>query len=171
MAMQNSIDQIVKQKPYKPYIIFDIDGTLADDTHRLHHISQGVNGEKISSLQWAKYYHAMMYDKLILPVATIYHRLCDNKRERNHKAIFITGRPEPYRRMTEDWLMQYKIMPDYLFMRPEKDHCSSVDFKRRIMQNYVKQAPVLFIIEDRSCLVKMFRSMGYKTLQCAEGDY
>ena len=76
--------------------IFDLDGTLADDSHRAHFIASGTK-------DWDAYYAACPDDKPIEHTIQLAHDL----HARGYKIVIITGRSETVRRETEDWLIRH----------------------------------------------------------------
>ena len=157
----------------REYIIFDIDGTLANIGHRLHHIRRNslpFGGEYTNFvIDWDAFNDDMVHDTLNRHIAAIYDNMCPPQHSRG--SIIVTGRPETHRKQTEKWLSDNLIIPDYLFMRPAGDFRSDVDIKREIVKNNIGDANVLFVIDDRSKVVEMWRDMEYKCLQCQKGEY
>lgn len=159
------MNKVVNQKPYKPYIIFDLDGTLCNVDHRLHHIA----GEK---KDWDSFNAACKDDFPHYKIAAIYNKMCNDETSvHNFPAIFMSGREEKHRAATENWLKKNKLIPDVLLMREIGDYRSDVEVKKELLQKYVQDAPILFVLEDRSGVVKMWRELGLTCLQVKEGDY
>jgi hypothetical protein len=172
----------IHREPHLPYIIFDIDGTLANIKQRLHYIQEikedvrnengSWKGEKVvKKPDWNAFNRAMVHDEPNLHIIGIYKAMCDMKRGGDYPAVFVTGRPEDYRAETEEWLRNNGMQPTRLFMRPEGDYRSDVEIKREIHEKYIKGAPVFFVVDDRDAVVAMWRELGYKCLQCQKGDY
>lgn len=104
-------------------VAFDIDGTLADITHRLHFIKDpgclpvhgGIHDFEISTrcancneapfkADWAAFFAACKGDKPIPEMI----KLCNTfLRDDVHDVIFTTGRSEACRAATENWLGQH----------------------------------------------------------------
>ena len=82
---------IKKQK----LVLCDIDGTVANNDHR-QKLLKGFN-------DWDKFFSLLKDDE---PIHVIIERV-KQKVESNGDLIFLTGRPEKYREMTEDWLLKY----------------------------------------------------------------
>lgn len=144
-------------------IIVDIDGTLADCTHRLHHIQKQPK-------DWDAFFAATAGDTPILPVLEI----VDGLARMEHRIIFCSGRPERTREATEKWLF---LMLDYasidrLYMRPDDNHSDDDTLKRWLLEKIRADGfnPVL-AIEDRKRVVEMWRSEGLICAQVAEGDF
>lgn len=158
--------KIVDQNPYNPYIIFDLDGTLANITHRLHHIKNEEKKKNFDSFN-----DAMHDDSPNRHIVEIFKRMCHSVHTINNPPIIVTGRPETHRNQTEKWLMHHGLVPHYLFMRPANDYRSDTDIKKEIVEKYIKKAPILFVLDDRDRVVNMWRELGYKCLQVQKGDY
>jgi phosphoglycolate phosphatase-like HAD superfamily hydrolase len=149
--------------PYKGryMYIFDIDGTLADATHRLHYILNH-EGKKIHSPHWD--------DPPIMSVVVIAKALYIAGK----KIILSTGRREDQREMTEHWLYENQIFHNGLFMRPLGDYRSDTVVKPEVLRNFFgRDIPDLVecIFEDRARVTAAWRALGYKVCQVAEGDY
>lgn len=141
-------------------VIFDIDGTLADLEHRRKHLPD-----------WGKFFADMHLDTPITPVV----RLQKDIRSMGKIIILCTGRPEEHRRTTEVWLKDNLIGWDYLFMRPSGDYRSDVIVKREILHEKIRgEMPSIeidYVVDDRQCVVDMWREEGLVCLQCAPGDF
>ncbi|GAA0315972.1 hypothetical protein GCM10009087_28070 [Sphingomonas oligophenolica] len=148
-------------------VIFDIDGTLADVEHRLHHL----DGDK----DWIAFFRDMQDDKPIEPIAEL-ARLLHKAVEAKHgleAVLIVTARPdrEDWRRTTLDWLDVHAIPYDRIYFRPEgdtrQDHLVKAEILQRILEDGYE--PVL-VIDDRPQVVKMWRDHGITTLQCAADE-
>lgn len=158
----------------KQVIIFDIDGTLANNQHRQHYLT----GEK---KDWDKFYSEMDKDTPNEPVVFLCNLitayLCCYTNYSNLKLIICTGRPENYRKQTEEWLHQVINSHGYhfvwkLIMRPEGDHRPDYQVKQEMLDALKTDGyEILFTVEDRKQVVDMWRANGITCLQCAEGDF
>lgn len=145
-------------------VIFDIDGTIADCSHRLHLIE----GEK---KEWEKFFFACVDDKPIKPILELLESIfgsCD--------IVFCTSRPERTRKETTDWIIEntgYRYLPkNELLMRSDNDRRPDTIVKPELLEKEgLTPDRVLFIVEDRTKVVKKWRELGYTVLQCADGDY
>ena len=150
-------------------IAFDIDGTLADISHRLHFIEG-------SKKDWDSFYANMADDKPIQGMVDI----CNALWAAGHPIVFITGRPEKYRELTVDWLSKqfmplFKYLVDInvaLHMRKDGDRRPDVEVKKEIYEDLkAKGVDVVMAFEDRSRVVQMWRDAGVRCLQVADGNY
>lgn len=143
-------------------IIVDIDGTLADVEHRVHH----VQAEKKN---WQAFNEGMAQDKLNVWCAGLIKAMRDS----GHAILFVTGRDENYRLVTEAWLKQHQIEYDALFMRAAVDFRGDNEVKKQIYLEQIRHCwDVLFVVDDRLSVVKMWRfDLGLVCLQCDWGDF
>lgn len=150
---------MMKQKA----IIVDLDGTLTDNTHRIHMFNQDVK-------DWTYINELSRYD---LP-HTWCQELVHLYKDAGYKIIFLTGRAANARPVTVEWLTRY-ISPhvDYeLHMRAEHDHREDCLCKQEILVNsLLPRYDIVFAIDDRQQNVEMFRSLGIVCLHCKESDY
>lgn len=155
--------------------IFDIDGTLADCSQRLHFIlpskedlAGDIDLDKIAP-DWDAFYKDCVNDKPILPVVELAQVLKDSYQD----LIFVTGRPEKYMEETTEWLCN-QLETDYivLFMRKDGDHRPDYIVKKEIYDEYIKPYHHIDgVFEDRKQCVDMWRSLGLTCYQVADGNY
>ena len=145
-------------------IIVDIDGTLADITHRRHF----VEGEK---KDWKSFNGAMAEDKLNLWCA----ELVETMYRQGYCIIFVTGRHAEYKQLTDAFIKKH-IFPYQrywkLFTRNSGDYRKDTIVKQEIYEGDIEPYyDVLFAIDDRQSVVDMWRSIGLTCLQCDKGDF
>jgi hypothetical protein len=143
--------------------IFDIDGTLADISHRLHLISQEPKN-------WDAFFSACGNDKPIEPVCAIARSL----RLSGAITLMVSGRTDSIREMTRQWLDQYRIPCDGLYLRKYGDHRPDDIVKPELMADLEKEwfkGSIRAIFEDRASVVKAYRDLGYTVFQVAEGNF
>jgi predicted kinase len=90
--------------------------------------------------------------------------------------VFMSGREEKYRDLTEKWLQDNVMgvagINAYLFMRPTGDTREDSIVKKELFEKYVASLyNPLFVLDDRNRVVDMWRSLGLTVLQVAEGDF
>jgi len=143
-------------------VIFDIDGTLADARHRLHHIQKKPK-------DWDAFFDAMGDDEPrwdVVDVAAMYA-----KKRKMHIAL-LTGRPEKYRDITEQWLEFYGVPYHSLTMRPHgvrtDDHVLKTD---AIKQWQEDKWDIRGFYEDRLRICDAARALGITVFQMDKGDF
>lgn len=139
-------------------IIFDIDGTLADVNHRLHHLPN-----------WPKFFADMDKDPVVEPVAATLRSFFHGPD--NYQVIIVSARPDDYRLITGQWLDRNFIPYHRLYMRKSGDFRKDSIVKAEILEQIISDGynPFL-VIDDRPEVVEMWRSYGICTLQCAADD-
>jgi predicted kinase len=138
-------------------VIFDIDGTLADCTHRLHFVKHGKR-------DWDGFFAAMGADGVIEPVRELLWAVARG----DLPIVICTGRPEKYRGVTQNWLGRNGIGYDLLYMRPDGDFRADHIVKKQILDGMRADGfdPFL-VIDDRQSVVDMWRENGLVCLQAA----
>jgi len=145
-------------EPRKDIVIVDIDGTLSDVQHRLHFLKGP--GKK----DWKRFFEHAPSDPLVEIVVRWVKNLAPE-----YTAILITGRPEDYRRDTEQWLQQHGIGYSRLLMRHAGDRRPDTVVKRELLEQ-VGRARVAFVIDDRAAVCDMYRECGMRVFQVSSGE-
>lgn len=141
-----------------PAIIVDVDGTLA---HGIH--GNGREGHR-KPFEWGK----VGDDTLDEAVKEIVNNYAD----RGYEIIVVTGRDGVAYEATSDWLTKHGIKFNHLFARAVGDNRNDAIFKKEIFDNHIKDNfNIKLVLDDRDRVVKMWRNLGLKVLQVAEGDF
>jgi phosphoglycolate phosphatase-like HAD superfamily hydrolase len=140
-------------------VIFDIDGTLADVSERIHHVRKKPKN-------WDAFFEGMAQDRAVRSIV----RLCNLMFDSGFKVILCSGRNEEHRAETIEWLNKQGVRYHELLLRRDGDRRSDVAVKREILAG-IDKSRVLFVVEDRSRVVEMWRSEGLVCLQCAPGEF
>lgn len=150
----------------KKMILVDIDGTVADGSHRLRFISE-------TPKNWDAFFSAVSEDKPLKQMIRLVKSLF---KAGELEVVFVTGRPEKTRADTLRWLnvvfQPIEIESWRLFMRKDGDHSPDFILKRLILGAMRKaQLQPRIAIEDRKRVVDMYRASNIICLQCADGDF
>lgn len=133
-------------------IICDIDGTLAHMQNR-------------SPYDWDKVGDDVV-DKTIKEILRTFYSTSE------YDIILISGRDDVCKQITERWLDKNYIFYDGLYMRKHNDNRPDEAIKKEIYDKHIKDKyDVEFVLDDRNKVVKMWRGIGLKCLQVAEGDF
>lgn len=88
------------------------------------------------------------------------------------KIVLLSGRDGVCKPETENWLKANNIPYDLLVMRTPNDNRKDSIIKWELYQEHIEpNYDVLFVLDDRNQVVKMWRQAGLKCLQVAEGDF
>jgi FMN phosphatase YigB (HAD superfamily) len=142
-------------------IIVDLDGTLCDCEHRVHHV-QGAHKN------WEQFNQLLVHDTL----NDWCFELIEAMSARGYKIIFVTGRGEENRVPTEAWLNKHNVSFEHLYMRALLDRREDGDVKEDIYHQFIeKKYQTLFVVDDRKSVVDRWREMNLICLQCAPGNF
>lgn len=141
------------------FYVFDLDGTLADCQHRVHHLERK---------DWRAFFAACADDKPIAPIIELMLRLW-RASPRNRIEIW-SGRSDECRAQTVEWLHANGIVSELLTnMRREGDHRPDHIIKREFLLASDARPDIIF--DDRNQVVDMWRAEGLTCLQVAPGDF
>lgn len=142
-------------------IMVDLDGTLCDASHRVHHVQSKPK-------DWDSFYAGMADDELIPAV----DRLIRMAMYSGSQIVYLTGRPDNYRDATAQWLKNHGLYTVHLYMRRAGDKRQDDIVKREIYEAEIQpQFDIQFVLEDRARVVQMWRSLGLACFQVADGDF
>lgn len=146
------------------YVIFDIDGTISDAAHRVHHAQMK---------DWDTFQSLAHEDPVIVKMADLMRVL-----SMSANIILLTGRNEKYRHITKQWLKDASLDYAYeeLIMRPDGDFRQDFEMKLAMLEERFGGKDgvlknVWFAIDDRDSVVEGFRNYGILTLQPCAGGY
>lgn len=154
------------------FIIFDLDGTLADIEHRLHYITKDVapiNGKSKRKPDWDAFHLACVDDQPITPLIETFKAFNNGL---NQIEIW-SGRSDMVRDQTLCWLLNQGVLPSQLLMRMHGDYRPDHELKETWLLQLVGitgRIPDL-VFDDRQRIVDMWRRHGIRCCQVAPGDF
>jgi hypothetical protein len=136
-------------------IIVDIDGTIANAEHRLHHIQK-------SPKDWDAFFAACVDDEPINEVIDMVRAFRDGGL---HRVVLCSGRSDQIKAETQAWLKSYRVGHDRLYMRTEGDHRPDEEVKAEMLAVMRAEGfnPVL-AIDDRGTVCEMWKRLGLTVL-------
>ncbi len=133
----------------RPVAVFDIDGVLADVSHRLHHL-QGY------PQRWEQFFRAADRDPLLAEGAErLRAALVD------HDVIYLTGRPERNRGLTKRWLRRHGLPTGPLLMREDDDYRPARWMKREALRELAVDRTVVSVLDDDPAVVEQLAADGW----------
>ena len=156
----------------KRIVLCDLDGTLADVNHRLHYIKNDDGTKKTrKESDWGSFHTECINDVPNEDVIEILHSLV---REWWQEVYFLSGRNDVVRAETVEWLQKH--VADYehwsetcraqLVMRKNGDFRPDTEVKLEMVQELgLTPDDVLCVLDDRQCVVDMWRENGFRCLQ------
>ena len=142
------------------FVVFDLDGTLADDSHR-HHFIDRPNADK----DWPAYFGACAKDEPIEPMIAIARALYDA----GHTVEIWTGRSAVVRDETVSWLAVHCVGYHLIRMRPAMNHRPQTELMTAWLEEASRKPDLA--VDDNMTEVRWWRSLGVTTLAVAETEY
>jgi len=86
--------------------------------------------------------------------------------------LIVSGREDNCKDITVEWLQSNNILFDEIFMRKTGDSRKDSIIKEEIFWEHIEpNYNVMCVFDDRNSVVKMWRNLGIKTLQCEYGNF
>lgn len=141
------------------FFVFDLDGTIADHSHRHHHVLTEPKN-------WDSFFSECVNDKPYPHViAALKAHLAAG-----HRVEIWSGRSAVVEQETRAWLLAHDIDPILLtHMRPVDDHTADDTLKENWLKACDRKPDAIY--EDRTLVVDMFRKNGIPCFQVAPGNY
>ena len=150
-----------------PAYIFDLDGVLADNSHRQHFLERSGD-TKPSQQDWLDFFAASIADGIYDDTRKLFLTL----QAAGYQVLIVTGRSEDYENTTESWLKSYGLIPNRLFQRRHKDFRKDFVIKEEIYRTQIRPFyEILGVFEDRQDCVEMWRDKGLTCYQPRVAEY
>jgi predicted kinase len=155
MALENDM------LPFRDIIICDIDGTIADLTHRLHY----VWGE---TKDWPSFFDLVGQDKFR---DDVWKEVINNAFDHDAEVIFVSGRSDITRSDTVDWIREHTALETFkLLMRQSWDRRDDTVVKREMYDKYLSRMRVVRVYDDRPRVIRMWRELGLDVVDVGTGE-
>ena len=132
----------------KNIVICDIDGTVANNDHR-QHLLKGFK-------TWDAFFNALDKDT---PIQEVIDYVLELHRD-GKEIVFITGRPERYRKSTSEWLSRYFNFELNIYMRRDNDTRHKKLVKKEIFTENFNSKQIYISIENDLELIDLWKSLG-----------
>jgi predicted kinase len=144
-------------------VLCDIDGTIADTTHRLHYVNP-PEGEK---KDWKGFFSEMASD----PVRDDVRKILIQHYNEMKTIIFLSARPETYKDVTLKWLDDKGLGFAYtLIMRQSNDKRADIETKKDMLDKHFPDRGVIHtIIDDRPSVIRMWKEEGLNVVDVGKG--
>ena len=133
--------------------MIDIDGVVADVRHRLHHVERRPKN-------WHAFFAGMAEDPPLAEGLAVVATLAAD-----HDIVFLTGRPERYRRVTESWLAQHGLDHDRLLMRSNADRRPARLTKADELRQIAADRTVAVVVDDDLDVCAALETAGWPVLR------
>jgi len=137
----------------KPMVaVIDIDGVVADVRHRLHHVT-GAHSN------WRAFYAAAGDDGLLVEGEKTVRALAEV-----YDIVYLSGRPEGLRAVTEDWFHRHDLPEGTLRLRPYADYRPGSVLKVDALDELSRTHTVVVLVDDDPRVLDRARAHGYDVL-------
>jgi hypothetical protein len=141
-------------------VLVDVDGVIADASHRQHHLAAGRN-------DWKAFFDAAGDDPPIAAGRALLDALADDV-----LIVLLTARPVRLRDVTLDWLARHGFRWDLLVMRPKHVSGPAREFKAEAVRALLGAGFELrFALEDDARNVEVLAGLGVPTVHVHSGYY
>lgn len=139
-------------------VVFDIDGVLADVAHRLHHIARRPK-------DWPAFFAAAHADPPLARGVDLALELAET-----HPVLYLTGRPESLREVTQTWLDTHGLPAGGLVMRRRGDYRPARVMKLERLRALAGTHPVHTVVDDDPAVVTVLAEAGFPVLHATWAD-
>ncbi len=167
-AALSTVEQIEQTEPKRPLYIFDLDGTLADVSHRKHLIEGKFK-------DWGEFYRQSMKDAPIGQVIQTFKMLLNSGAD-----VWVwSGRSDEVQQVTQVWLASYVQQHPFflggknLKMRKSDDFTPDDKLKESwlLAMSSEDRSRLVAVFDDRDKVVHMWRKNGISCFQVAPGNF
>ena len=163
-------NELVEELEEHTWVIFDLDGTLADI-----HIRRDASTKSDGKINWDVFFDPANIH-LDIPKSTVI-KTAQGLVKAGYKIAIFSGRSKKTKTVTREWLDKYKVPYNILKMRPtSKEWMYMPDDK--LKQYWLEDLfpgkaknKILCVFDDRDKVVKMWRDNGITCMQVAEGNF
>ncbi|MGH3715163.1 MAG: HAD family acid phosphatase [Micromonosporaceae bacterium] len=137
----------------RPYAVLDIDATLSDVRHRVHHLKRRPK-------RWDAFFAGAGADQPLPEGLAVAATLAED-----HDIVYLTGRPERLRRVTQHWLDRYGLPSGELLMRRDDDRSPSAAMKLRRLRRLAADRTVAVLVDDDILVCEAAERAGFTVLR------
>lgn len=149
--------------------LFDIDGTIADLSHRLHYIKPEYDSRgMLPPKNYDAFFAACHLDRPIPHMWSLMNDLLNL----GVRFVYVSGRSDQCRNATAEWLDRHDFPTGPIYMRTAGDHRPDHIVKGELLDKLLADGWVpIMAFDDRDQVVKMWRERGIPCAQVADGDF
>jgi len=132
--------------------VVDIDGVVADVRHRLHHVADRPK-------DWPRFFTAADADPVLPEGRDTVRALAEA-----YDVVWLSGRPERLRDLTEQWLRRHDLPEGPVRLRPDGDSTPSRRYKVDALRDLGRTRTVGLLVDDDPRVLEAARAAGYDVL-------
>jgi hypothetical protein len=132
--------------------VVDVDGVVADVRHRLHHVTGRPK-------DWRSFFEGAADDGLLTEGEHTVRALAEV-----YDIVYLSGRPEWLRSVTERWFDEHDLPPGPLMLRPYDDYRPSAVYKLEVLETLAESSRVAVLVDDDPRVLDAARRAGFDVL-------
>ena len=132
--------------------VIDIDGVVADVRHRLDHVTGRPK-------DWRSFFDEAGDDPLLAEGERTVRALAEV-----YEVVYLSGRPERLRRVTERWLASHELPSGPVLLRPADDYRPSSSYKIEALHRLAETRTVVVLVGDDPRVLDAARRAGFDVL-------
>ncbi|GGU50318.1 hypothetical protein GCM10010211_13260 [Streptomyces albospinus] len=137
----------------RPLAVFDLDGTLADSSHRQHLLRRRPR-------DWTAFFAAATEDPPLPEGVALALRSTEDC-----EVVYLTGRPERCRRDTLAWLARHGLPEGTLWMRPDRDRRPARQTKLEILRRMARDREIRHLVDDDELVCDACEEAGFRVVR------
>lgn len=137
--------------------VVDVDGVLADVGHRLHYLRGRPKN-------WAGFFASMGDDPPYAEGLALAKKLSED-----YDLVYLSGRPERTRVVTQSWLAVHEAPAGRVVLRPDDDRRPARVFKLGVLKRLAAQHPVGILVDDDAAVCEAARGAGFTVFEANWG--
>lgn len=134
--------------PVRPLAVLDIDGVLADVSHRVAHVQRRPK-------DWGAFFAAMADDPVLAQGLALANELAEE-----HDVVYLTGRPAAYAQVTREWLDRHGLPAGPVLHRRDGDRRPARVAKAALLRALMTRTPVTVAVDDDEAVCDAYRRLG-----------
>jgi hypothetical protein len=135
--------------PPESIAVIDIDGVVADVRHRLALLRRRPP-------RWDLFFDAAHADPLLTVGADVVAKLAES-----HRIVWLSGRPEHLRGLTEDWLDRHDLASGRLELRRSSDYRPARIMKLERIRALAREGTVAAVVDDDPDVISTLTEAGF----------
>lgn len=144
----------------KDVIICDLDGTLASMEWRRHFVADPSHKKQ----DWVSFFNGIPFDAVVPEVK----KMLEDYAAQGFTIIYVSARPDNYRKPTMDWLHKHECPPGKLVMRRSNDMRADEKVKQDILNQKLPKDRIFKVIDDRPQVQQMWESNGLDVVKVTD---
>jgi hypothetical protein len=141
----------------RPYAAVDLDGVLADVTGRLPHLEG-------SRKNWPAFFAGIPDDTPYAEGFAVARELVAD-----HDLIYLSGRPEHTRVVSQEWLDRNDAPRARLLLRDDRDRRPARILKVALLRRLQRERRVAVLVDDDPAVCQAARDAGFRVFEATWG--